>query len=532
MDEIIKDRKALEQLFTEGAIPTQNDFKALIDSVLVKRDDKFFGKWKKGAGYEEGDVVLYQDEVSKKVGIYMFVSKKMAQAIDPDCNSDDDCGDKTPNSCCRWQLIHLDLGDDGDWKISEEPNTMFAKVFGKIGIGTELPKAFLHLNDTTSAGSQFLFNPVGFKDTTHLLIINSAQSETITRDTHLDQTLSNSVKWLTDAPLGFLFKKTATTSVDLAQARHTEGGANEEILLLLVTNQDNRPRVGIGTDKPQTALDIVNLNNGSSILLDVDNEEKPQLILLKTTEENQLEVIQSIDNQTVTWLTNAANGYLFNHQNKETVVAFSANGNVGIGTSNPSAKLEIVDNAAEKGRFTFEVNQSIPIMEITNLLEGEAEVKVSLSAHIDSAVFSTDASQGFAFMHDIFDEPTMTLEPDGTQSHLHLEGTINNKGVYVRPLLNDNKNKPLTEGLKILRNLTPQIRKPEGDNHPQMGFVFKPKDAKNQLPSEIVRQFPGQNFGIAQHNLVATLVRAVQELEDKISELENRVKDLEKSKAK
>ena len=191
-----------------------------------------------------------------------------------------------------------------------------------------------------------------------------------------------------------------------------------------------------------------------------------------------------------------------------------------------------MDNAAEKGRFTFEVNQSIPIMEITNLLEGEAEVKVSISAHIDSAVFSTDASQGFAFMHDIFDEPTMTLEPDGTQSHLHLEGTINNKGVYVRPLLNDNKNKPLTEGLKILRNLTPQIRKPEGDNHPQMGFVFKPKDAKNQLPSEIVRQFPGQNFGIAQHNLVATLVRAVQELEDKISELENRVKDLEKSKAK
>ncbi len=534
MDEIIKDRKGLEQLFTEGSIPTQKDFKTLIDSVVVKRDDKFFGKWKSGVGYVEGDVVLYEDEEKKQVSIYVFVSKKTAQALDPDCNTDDDCGNKPPNACCRWQLIRLDFGDDGDWFVDAEAQTMYAKVFGKIGIGTEAPAAFLHINDTTEgAGSQFLFNATGAGGAPRFQMVNAVQSDFAPEATHLEQSLNDDVaQWLTNTPLGFVFKKQAANPTIDQTARHTEGVVHEDTLLLLVSNEGNRPRIGIGTNAPSTALDVANEVSGSAVQLDVDTDDKPQLILLKQTGGELLKVVQSIDNQTATWTTNAAHGYLFSHANNETVVSINANGNVGIGTTEPTAKLEIVDNAGQRGKFTFEVNEAIPIMEITNLLEGEAEVNMSLAVHIDSAVFSTDAAEGYAFMHDNFEEPALSLIPEDTQFYLNLDGYSNSRGVYVRPLVNDNKNQPLTEGLKILKTLTPQIRKPDGDNHPQMGFVFKPKDAKTQLPSEIVRQFPGQTFGIAQHNLIATLVRAVQELEEKITKLEAKVKDLEKPKGK
>jgi hypothetical protein len=533
MDEIIKDRKGLEQLFTEGSIPTQKDFKTLIDSVVVKRDDKFFGKWKSGVGYVEGDVVLYEDEVKKQVSIYVFVSKKTAQALNPDCDTDDDCGNKPPNACCRWQLIHLDF-DDGDWFVDEESQTMYAKVFGKIGIGTKAPAAFLHINDTTEgAGSQFLFNPTGAGGAPRFQMVNAVQSQFAQEATQLEQLLNDDVaQWLTNTPLGFVFKKQATNPTVAQNARHTEGGVHEDTLLLLVSNEGNRPRIGIGTNAPNSALEVTNEVSGSAVQLDVDTDEKPQLILLKQTEGKLFDVAQSIDNQLAMWTTNAPHGYLFAHDSNETVVSINANGNVGIGTTEPKTKLEITDNAGQKGKFNFDVNQSIPIMEITNLLEGESEVTMSVAVHIDSTVFSTDAAQGYAFLHDNFEEPALSLIPEDTQFYLNLDGLSNSRGVYVRPLLNDNKNQPLTEGLKILKTLTPQIRKPDGDNHPQMGFVFKPKDAKTQLPSEIVRQFPGQTFGIAQHNLIATLVRAVQELEEKITKLEAKVNDLEKPKGK
>ncbi len=537
MDEIIKDRKGLEQLFTEGSIPTQKDFKTLIDSVIVKRDDKFFGKWKSGVGYSEGDVVLYQDEEKKHVSIYVFVSKKTAQVLKPDCNTDDDCGNDTPDKCCRWQLIHFDIGDDGDWHIIDK-DSMYAKVYGNIGIGTETPAAFLHINDKRKAGSQFLFNPKGEGGPPRFQMINAVQSEFSSGATQLEQSLNENVaQWLTNTPLGYVFKKQAINPTVAQNARHIEGTTYEEILLLLVGYEGNRPRVGIGTDKPKTALEVVNEEQGNAVQVNVDKDDnnkddKPQIILLKKIGRNQLEVIQSIDNQTAMWTTNAAHGYLFNHKNNETVVSFHANGNVGIGTSEPTAKLEIVDNAGQKGKFTFEVNEAIPILQITNLLEGEAEVNMSLAVHIDSAVFSTDASEGYAFMHDDFEDPALSIIPDDAHFYLNLDGYSRSRGVYVRPLLNDNKNLPLIGGVKILKSLTPLIRKPEGDNHPQMGFVFKPKDAKTQLPNEIVRQFPGQTFGIAQHNLVATLVRAVQELEERIVKLEAKVNDLEKPTAK
>ena len=544
MDEIIKTRLALELLFAEGVIPTQKDFKALIDSVVVKRDDKIFGKWKSGVGYVEGDVVLYQDEETKQLGIYVFVSKKTAKALDPNCNSDDDCGNDPPKKCCRWQLIHLDLGDDGDWHIDKTTNTLYAKVYGKAGIGTETPNAFFHLNDKQGAGSQFLFNPLGETKSPMLQMKNGGHSNLLPEGTQVEHWLDeNAAQWLTNTPLGFVFKKQALRQTANAQmlpntdgtSRDTrEGSLSEDMLLLVISNEGRRPRIGIGTETPNATLDVVNEGTGATVQLDVDTNNNPQIILLKTTEGNQLEIVQSLENQTAMWTTNAAHGFLFNHQNKETVVSFHKNGNVGIGTSEPSTKLEIIDNAAKNGKFNFDVSESIPMMEITNLLEEEGEVKMSIAVHTDSAVFSTDAAQGYDFLlnNSDSDDPALSLMPDGTQFHLNLDGMSNAKGVYVRPLTNDSKNQPLPEGLRIVKSLTPQIRKPEGDNHPQMGFIFKSKDAKTQLPREILREFPGQNFGIAQHNLVAILVRAVQELEDKIVKLEARVTDLEKLKGK
>jgi hypothetical protein len=538
----LKDRAALQQSFTEGAIPTQQDFTDLINAVLVKRDDRFFGYWQKGAGYSVGDVVLYT-ETSGNVGIYAFLSKKdadaAAKAKGTEGCSKDDCVNDPPPKCCRWQLIHVDT-DDGDWHIvKDSPNTMYANVVGKIGVGTKDPKAFLHLNDATSgANSQFLFNPKDdLKASAHLRLVNGAMPEPnasiarVAAPIQLDQTLDlQEAAWLTNAPLGFVFKKTAQFTIleththeveEIPIDRKIAPQSVENLMLLVINSANNRPRIGIGTegDMPKTALEIANKGHQTAIQLDVDGEHAPQLILLSMDGDKQLRVVQSIDNQHATWSTSAAHGYLFKHQNGKTLIALDENGHVGIGTETPQSKLEISD---AKGKVSVDFSGGAPIIDITNVLSNQSEVNLSLESQQYTSIISTNARDGLVFQKETQKMMSLAREEGTPNYNLMLNGASNSNGVYVR-VFSSSGSTDLVSGLALLDKLKPQVGKYEGDQHPQIGF-----SSQRQLPSEIVRQFPDSTFGIAQQNLVAILVRAVQELSDDLKASKKDIGDLKK----
>lgn len=550
----LKNRAALKQAFMEGAIPSQKDFADLINAVLVKRDDHFMGYWQLGAGYEVGDVVLYNEtsgEQKGNVGIYAFVSKKAAQdiatALGKPCDClDDDCGNKPPSECCRWQLVHIN-SDDGDWKIAEDKKAMYAKIVGKIGIGTEKPTAFLHLkDDTEGVGSQFLFNPKGEGgNAAHLQILKGLEAAGET-SIQLDQKLDlEAVSWSTTAPAGYIFKKTATptnedsedtTTRDLAHHHHSESAnENESVVLLVLKNDNNRPRVGIGTDsdQPNAALEVANKSKNTAIQLDVDSSDAPELILLRMDAEHKLSVIQSIDNQNATWSTNAAHGFLFKHKNGKNLLALDENGNVGIGTTMPKSKLEISDKEGKQGKFSFNVESAMPNMVITNLKQGDdAEVHLDVSVDNNVVAFSTNAEKGFDF--NLRDETVLALLPDKNANPMSssavVQGFVRSEGLYVRPLQGDIKPLNPEDSLATLLELKPSESKKlvKGDNHVQMGFPNREQASKSL---KMAKQFPDDTYGIAQHNLIALLVSTVQNLDKRLKEHEDTIMGLKKELA-
>ncbi|MBD2753193.1 hypothetical protein [Spirosoma validum] len=537
----IQNRSELKDHFKDGSIPTGQDFARLIDAVLVKRDDRFFGVWQKGAGYQEGNIVLYTDQADPasdrpaNSGIYIFVSKKQAEALakaqgqECDCLEDDCCGNKPPGECCRWQLIHID-SNDHDWHVvpGSPATIMYAEVVGKLGVGTSAPDAFFHLNDDSQgAGSQLLFNPAGLTGGPHLQLKSGIQSQSQDdiSPLYVDQTIllndtATSVEWQTNVPLGYVFKK--------QMAAISEGTPTSETLLLLMGSaRGQAPRVGINTATPQATLDVANGNTG--IRLNVDDPNQPQLILLKPGVKNNVaQVIQSLDNQRAAWTTNTPGGFLFSTIAKKPLVVFDATGNVGIGTATPSAKLDIADEKGTNGRFAFDVESVNPMLTVTNLKDDGEEVNLNLSVEYDATVFDTDAKQGFEFRQEGNRVLSLTPDPNARKTTTFstlVDGFARADGLYVRSLQGDVT--PIESGLEFLKTLVPQARVPEGDNHTQMGFVFTGRTGRS---SKIAKQFPDKNFGIAQHNLIALLVRSVQELSDQIDALQDEINGLKQGK--
>lgn len=459
----IENRYDLKRRFRDdNTCPSRDDFSALIDSVLVKRDDQFFGKWTPGIGYKTDDIVIFNNT------LYIFISAEEA----PDCDCDDDCcKDKNPEECCRWQPLQLCAdADDGDW-VKYDDHTMYAKVFGKIGIGTgNTPKAFFHLKDGQH-DSQLMFNPTDTSETLPMLKMTKkisppasasahkarfadAEEEGAERSMnvpapgtqlyvsqHFEGTVQTAnagtsyrVTYRTNT-LGFLFKR----KIAGAPAGNS-AIEQDDMSLMFVTSTPDRPRVGIGTTTPEATLDIKEAGKGQ-IILDPGEFRDPQIVLL-------------------------------------------------------------------------------------NLHPANAQNYLTIKVGATRATFVTDAPNGFAFRRGApFPEPNhrhhhAPEENEKNIAYIDGEGDMRVHGIYVEPVYGESRN--IHDAVKKLCELDPRRYREDGER--QYGFYAE--NIGEVLP-HVCKTFPDNVEGIAYNDLVVLLVKAVQELSEEVNDLKRRFRHSE-----
>jgi hypothetical protein len=579
----IKNREALYAKFKSTAIPTQKDFEDLINSVLVKRDDQFFGKWQPGIGYQAGDVVIYNKTLYVFLSIEEVESDTEHKAKYKDCNSDDDCCDgKTPDKCCRWKQIHVDC-DDGDWRILKDKNDMaigmYALAYGKIGIGDSDPQGFLHLNDKAH-NSQFVFNPSNDAVTPTFKMIKGLGTTADKKDDsvednypyvslNLEQHNGEGVNYhathVTNT-LGFLFRRLPLPQpVDIEQARSL--GEEEEpkemisdmTLVFITSDESLRPRVGIGTDAPTAMLDAHDPDKGQ-VLIHPNKRTDPEILLvdLRVNTGGYTNYLASkVSGKSATFATDAPGGFEFikgadyakyikneGDEENETLVVFNGNGNVGIGVADPETKLEVTDNR-QSGSFQFSLDPTQnPSFNIINLKPniraktGSPQFPNYLAFGTDDykSVISTDSKEGLTFRKgrdlnkqteginisrgdDILALRTDDDDEPSVFSAL-LKGYLRSKGAFIEPIPQTVDNdKEIKDALKLLNALKPRTYKNE-DEKERFGLFV---DNVRQTLPDSCKTFPDGDEAIGYHDLVVLLIKAVQELSDEVAKLKKQL---------
>ena len=511
-------RLDLEALFKNGKKPSEKDFAHLIDSMLNKHDDQFRGRWKAKTTYFTGDVVIYNR------GLWEVAAGNESGI----CSSD-------PPDDSNWRELII-LQSDGDWKIHEDSNVMYAQVYDLVGIGREydpengdkpeskiditdenrarymiFPKpldmptlslfqletdiedgperektyfitgldnnqvnfltdtsAFLfrkgeycedgdesklHAKDgevlmTIRAGNaglaqvgisnvdpsamlditdqnkgQFLFNPEDKKDPAFSIVNLDPGTDKNYLATGVG---AENAVFVSDAPRGFVFRHGAEYNEFCA---HTDINQEAKGLMILLLDQLNRTRLGIGNEQPEALIDATddalghfhaNPEHKSDVAFSMTNIEDPEnkeyvvhgLGGEHVPEEGEGEGGQEGGEMMALFLTNAPGGYRFNQgpdheeyindpqlDQGQTNVVILADGKTGIGTKTPETRLEVTDHK-QSGRLLFNVDDKAPnpAIAIINTRPDTANANyLTMGAGNKSSIFITNSDFGFSF---------------------------------------------------------------------------------------------------------------------------------------
>lgn len=549
---VIKYRGDLTKLFNNNVVPDAKSFETLINSTLVKRDDQFYGKWKPGVGYAEGDVVLHNNT------FYYFVKKghKTEGKEIKDCNCDD-CGNTAPNldSCC-WQQVRFDLNDH-DWEFIEDNNKkktgLYAAVTGKVGIGTgQDAHAFFHINDDKKGGGQLLFNPLN-RDGKRLPMLKMLNLSMHPKPedgvnpppepAFVAQSLDEKkVIFLTDTE-GYLFRQEADKS-----------------LMFVSSNQQN-PRVGIGTENPQATLDLSLAGHGQ-IRVDAGEDDAPDIILVNKSSSQEIYLSETISTQQAAFVTNAPDGFMLK-TDRSHAERFCKHGQermdsgtpmmvvqpdeimqvkVGIGTTDPQTQLEV---NGKEGKIQMSLHDNNPSLNVINKTfrngeSADANFLAMGSTNEQQAVFATNSQNGFVFKHTNQQGSSVPNVSRGTKFLflkrektnrdaflMTMDGRIAAKGFYAAAAPDDASQLANHKALQHIRGLKPTYYHAPNDDERQFGFLSA--EMPNGLEG-LVKDFDGlgrEDKAIAYHSIVALLVGAVKDLSNTVDELKRKVSHLE-----
>lgn len=444
-------RSELESKFKNNTIPTQNDFKDMIDSFLNRKDDCFFGKWEKNRKYRDGSVVLYDKSLYKLVltdeeedcppddgqetgeGTPPEVTQqpamvKTAAAPDDEISETEGghatdkpmiCSNKPPNQDSRWCMLEFQVEDD-DWAVLDLDGTCVLvpkKDDALIGVGTgdQVPEGKMEINDP-SKGKIILAH----HDANHPAIAFENKDD----GKAMIQLGSKYVEHHADTPDGFAFykkqqpiKATNELAVEQQTANPKATATKNNPVLVVDATEKGLPRIGIGTTQPEASLDAREEGKGQ-VLLQPGAKADPEIVLLNLDPdcfENYLTT--TIGATHAQFTTDAEGGFQFKKgeeyrlnkarekmKNQEadlppklddtTLMTITPEGKVGVGTETPATHVEVKHKF--KGKFQMSFEKTNPAFSIINN-RPRLENHLTIGTDNNFGIFMTDSEKGFKF---------------------------------------------------------------------------------------------------------------------------------------
>jgi Chaperone of endosialidase len=301
----LRNRNELKSFFQASRKLSAADFAELIESMLNKRDDQFYGIWKAGQTYRQNDVVIYDSELWQMI------------AESEICSKDAPPSNQNP----QWKSLTI---EDDDWEVVPNDNVMWAKVFDRVGIGigshqdnaggqSEYPAARL---DVQKVGQgRWLLFPQGAEQTQFTLLHYEPNDERSYLVTGLSLA---EVNLLTDAAQGFVFRKGGALAADakVTELKPTEG----QVLMVIKPKQTQGgaelARLGLNVADPTAMLEITDGQRGT-LLFTPDEKCDPVLSIVNLDPQCQQNYIAiGVGKDEATIVSDAPSGVVFRHGQK------------------------------------------------------------------------------------------------------------------------------------------------------------------------------------------------------------------------
>lgn len=593
----ILNRSALKLKFKSNVIPTKNDFCDLIDSALNRKSDCFYGKWMQNYKYKNGDVVLYGKTLYKLVLDAPIIdcppsgdpgneggegdkssSAELPTKVNPPTDITDGdltyCSTDSPDKDDRWCMLEFQVDDD-DWEVKEIDGICVLvpkKDDSLVGIGTgdNLPAGLMEINQEDIG--KIIFAPT-LSDQTAI------QIQSVTEGTGTIQVRDGYLEFLSDTDAGFAFSKSSSSTADeMDMAKSAEDVPSTQPFVVLNTDENNNPKIGIGTTNPDAVVDIQS-NNQHQILLQPADSLHPQ-IMLGHLNGDQFEnyLSASTEDSVVLFRTDTTNGFHFkNAENERTIgkmkiesksggtkknneekdpslLSVLPTGKVGIGTDQPQTELDV--HHEKKGNFQMSFKNTNPVFSVINR-QPKMHNFMGMGTDNDYGILMTDSTAGMKFKAakkplkkgetpEINDgEDLMVITPSAELGigkkptyHLDVEGKTHAKSAYlntdtkfiniIEPL-SEALDKEETSALHKICELKPIVFewKKNTKLHGDGQHIGLAAHAVADIVPEAARMNHDDSRSVEYGNLVALLIAGIQEQQAEINMLSKKIQELE-----
>ena len=543
-------RYQLIQQFQNGMIPSQSNFENLIDSMLNKCDDDFFGRWKESVEYYVGDVVIYGNTLYRLVAdpdkVIVDTNSEGTQAQVKDNKTaeggseeklgDPYCSTDPPNmDTKRWAKLTFDLKDE-DWEYDNDTLTT-NNLNANTGIGTKAPQGKLHV-DQEQRG-RLVFNPIVPYEH-HEALPQTSPEIRLERDL------------VEDCDPGYLSVRQDEDATQIETSanhgyfiHHKSDTADKPALVMSI-----RPEgTGIGSHVPDAALHVNNEGIGEVLV----NPTSCDSVTIELRNKDGHSASESVDEDFNTFTTNAKQGFKFRPESDpepkkgyKKIVVIDERGFVGLGTDSPQCVLDAVN--PECGRALVSLDNTNPAFSIVNLRPAGKTSYLTSGAENTYAVFKTDAECGFVFKRGAKYDPSQKAQPekdlngdhqvyidqDGkvgigkspNNFELDVHGTLEAHEMYLptnEKLIEEIDEHPIENAIDKICSLNPirfKWRQPDDVLSKRDQFGLRASECDDIVP-EVVKGEKG-NLAIAYQNLVPLLIKAIQEQQEIIKELRNK----------